>query len=63
MENNRKSIWKITVSIFTKSMMLILLSAGASATIFVTKTSPLVQENHQRRKGYPLEVITMITRQ
>lgn len=38
MKNNGKSIWKITLSIFTILMILTLLSAGASASITVTKT-------------------------
>ena len=38
MRNNGKSIWKITVSIFTVLMIMTLLSAGASASISVKKT-------------------------
>jgi PKD repeat protein len=38
MRNNGKSIWKITLSIFTILMILTLLSAGASASIKVYKT-------------------------
>jgi len=38
MKNNRKSIWKITVSVFTILMMLTLLSAGASAKCCVSPT-------------------------
>ena len=38
MKNNGKSIWKITVSVFTILMMLTLLSAGASATCSVSPT-------------------------
>lgn len=38
MKNNGKSIWKITVSVFTILMILTLLSAGASATCYVSPT-------------------------
>ena len=38
MRNNGKSIWKITVSVFTILMMLTLLSAEASATCSVSPT-------------------------
>lgn len=38
MKNNSKFIWKIAVSVFTISMMLILLSVGASATCSVSLT-------------------------
>jgi hypothetical protein len=38
MKNNGKSLWKITVSIFTILMILTLLSAGASAKCFVSPT-------------------------
>ena len=38
MRNNGKSIWKITVSVFTILMMLTLLSAGASAKCSVSPT-------------------------
>ncbi|WP_292372244.1 PKD domain-containing protein [Methanosarcina sp. UBA411] len=38
MKNNRKFIWKITVSVFTVLMILTLLSAGASAKCTVTPT-------------------------
>jgi PKD repeat protein len=38
MKNNRKSIWKITLSVFTVLMMLTLLSTAASASITVYKT-------------------------
>ncbi len=38
MKNNGKSIWKITVSVFTILMMLTLLSAVASAKISVSPT-------------------------
>jgi hypothetical protein len=38
MRNNGKSIWKITISIFTVLMIMTLLSAGASASISVKKT-------------------------
>lgn len=38
MKNSGKSIWKITVFVFTILMMLPLLSAGASATCFVSRT-------------------------
>jgi hypothetical protein len=38
MKNNGKSIWKITVSVFTVLMILTLLSAGASATCSVSPT-------------------------
>jgi PKD repeat protein len=38
MKNNRKSIWKITVSVFTVLIMLTLLSTAASASITVYKT-------------------------
>lgn len=40
MKNNGKSVWKITLSVFTVLMILTLLSAGASAAISVT-TTPL----------------------
>lgn len=38
MKNNRKSIWKITVSVFTVLMILTLLSEGAFAKCTVTPT-------------------------
>ncbi len=38
MKNNKKSIWKITVSIFTVLMILALLSEGACAKCIVTPT-------------------------
>jgi hypothetical protein len=38
MKNNAKSIWKITVSVFTVLMMLTLLSAGATAKCSVSPT-------------------------
>ena len=38
MKNNGKSIWKITVPVFTILMMLTLLSAGVSATCFISPT-------------------------
>jgi len=38
MKNNRKSIWKITVSVFTVLMILALLSQGVCAKCVVTKT-------------------------
>ena len=38
MKNNGKSIWKITVSVFTILMVLTLLSTAASASISVTPT-------------------------
>ena len=38
MKNNGKSIWKITVSVFTILMMLTLLSAAASAKCSVSPT-------------------------
>jgi PKD repeat protein len=38
MKNNRKSVWKITVSVFTILMMLTLLSAVASAKVTISKT-------------------------
>ncbi|KKI00109.1 hypothetical protein EO95_07310 [Methanosarcina sp. 1.H.T.1A.1] len=38
MKNNRKSIWKITVSIFTALMVLTLLSTAASASLTIYKT-------------------------
>ncbi len=38
MKNDGKSIWKITLSFFTILMILTLLSAGASASISVTRT-------------------------
>ncbi|WP_048126448.1 PKD domain-containing protein [Methanosarcina lacustris] len=38
MKNDRKSIWKITLSIFTVLTVLTLLSTAASASIYVTKT-------------------------
>jgi hypothetical protein len=38
MKNNSKFIWKITLSMFTILMMLILFSAGASATCSVCMT-------------------------
>jgi hypothetical protein len=38
MKNNRFSIWKITLSIFTIVMALTLLSTAASASITVYKT-------------------------
>jgi len=37
-KSNGKSIWKITLSVFTLLMIMTLLSAGASASIYVTKT-------------------------
>jgi len=40
-KSNGKSIWKITLSVFTLLMIMTLLSAGASASIYVTKTVPL----------------------
>ena len=52
MKNNGKSIWKITVSVFTVLMILTLLSAGASAKISVTRLL-LVQELLQRQPVYP----------
>ena len=36
--NNGKSIWKITLSIFTLLILMTLLSAGASAEVICTKT-------------------------
>lgn len=38
MKNNRKSVWKIAVSVFTILMILTLLSAGASAKCSVSLT-------------------------
>lgn len=38
MKINKKSMWKITLSVFTILMMLTLLSAGASATCSVSPT-------------------------
>jgi len=38
MKNNKKSVWKITVSVFTVLMILVLLSEGASAKCTVTMT-------------------------
>ena len=38
MKNNRKSIWKLTVSVFTVVMILALLSQGVCAKCIVTKT-------------------------
>ncbi len=48
MKNNVKSIWKITVSIFTILMMLTLLSAGASAKHAYSKgeTHLIVYKTH-----------------
>jgi hypothetical protein len=38
MENNRKSIWKMTLSVFTVLMILTLLSEGAYGKCIVTPT-------------------------
>ena len=38
MKNNGKSIWKITVSVFTVLTVLTLLSTAASASVSVTRT-------------------------